>query len=220
MAEKRAIEVWYTRLDADLITASTWPRWAARTPGGWPRTSRARETKHDLRALSRLTAEVDGKTAAAQRPAAARPDQGAARGRRAGALHARRGGGAAQLPGESAARPAGRVRPLPLPRHGAQGGRRRQRRHPRLGPAVLRPRRRRPAVPAGQAGAGLGAGALRRAQPVPQRRPARGRGPAADAGRRRHPARLVPRHRVRRQALRLLRAAAVGRQGRVQRRRR
>ena len=67
---------------------------------------RARETKDDLRALSRLTAEVGWQAAAPERPAPARPGQGAAGGRGAGALHERRGGGAAQLPREPAARTA------------------------------------------------------------------------------------------------------------------
>ena len=203
-----------TRGSTPTSSSSTSPRSGGKDAKRMAKDMSRAEMKHDLRALSRLTDRGRGQDAAAQRPAAARPGPGAARGRRAGALHARRGGGPAQVPGDPAEGPAGGVRPLPLPRHGAQGRRRRQRRHARVGHPVLRPRRGRPAVPAGQAGAGLGAGALRRAQPVPQRRPARGRGPAADAGRRRHPARLVRRHRVRRQALRLLRAPALGRQGR------
>ena len=41
MAEKRAIQLWYTRLDADLIRTTS-RRWGARTRSGWPRTCRAR----------------------------------------------------------------------------------------------------------------------------------------------------------------------------------
>ena len=50
--------------------------------------------------------------------------------------------------------------------HRPQGGRRRQRRHPRLDRAHARPRRPRPAVPAGQGGPGVGPGAVRRQEPV------------------------------------------------------
>ena len=67
-----------------------------------------------------------------------------------------------------------------------QGGGRGQRRDARLDRAAARPRRRRPAVPADQGGAALGARGVRRAQRLPQRRPARGRRAAAHAGGQRH----------------------------------
>ena len=51
---------------------------------------------------------------------------------------------------------------------------------------------RRPAVPAAQGGAGVGARAVPRQERVRQPRPAGRRGPAADAGRQRHHARLDP----------------------------
>ena len=78
-----------------------------------------------------------------------------------------------------------------LRRHRAQGRRRRQRRHPRLDRAAARPRRRRPAVPAGEGGAAArcssrSSGRSEYAQP----RPAGGRGAAADAGDQRHLPRL------------------------------
>ncbi len=47
---------------------------------------------------------------------------------------------------------------------------------------LLGPRRRRPALPAGQGGRAVRARAVRRREPLPNPRPARGRGPAADAG--------------------------------------
>ena len=53
------------------------------------------------------------------------------------------------------------------------------------------PRRTGPALPAGQGGRGLGAGALRRRERVRKPRRAGGRGPVADAGRERHPPRLA-----------------------------
>ena len=61
MAGKRAIDLWYTRLDADLINdhvASLGGKDAKRMSKDMSRA----EMKHDLRALSRLTAEVKGKT--------------------------------------------------------------------------------------------------------------------------------------------------------------
>jgi uncharacterized protein (DUF2252 family) len=61
MAEKRAIDLWYTRLDSDLIQGYV------AALGGKDAKQMARdltraENKHDLRALSRLTAEVEGRT--------------------------------------------------------------------------------------------------------------------------------------------------------------
>ena len=54
----------------------------------------------------------------------------------------------------------------------------------------------RSAVPAGQGGAGVGARAVPRQERVQQPRPARRRGPAADAGGQRHHARLDPHRRT------------------------
>ena len=74
---------------------------------------------------------------------------------------------------------------------GAQGRGRRQRRHRLLGDPAAGHRQRRSAVPPGQAGAGLGAGALcRRPAAVREPGPARGRRPAPDPGRARHFPRL------------------------------
>ena len=61
MAEKRAVDLWYTRLDSDLIQGYV------AALGGKDAKKMARdltraENKHDLRALSRLTAEVEGRT--------------------------------------------------------------------------------------------------------------------------------------------------------------
>ena len=69
---------------------------------------------------------------------------------------------------------------------GPQGGRRRQRRHPGLDRAVPGRRRRRPAVPAGEGGAAVGARGVPRQERVRQPRRARGGGPAPDAGVQRH----------------------------------
>ena len=60
---------------------------------------------------------------------------------------------------------------------------------------------------------GLGARAVPRQERVREPRPARRRGPAPDAGRQRHHARLDPHRRHRRRRARLLRPPALGREG-------
>ena len=84
-----------------------------------------------------------------------------------------------------------------------------------LGRPAARPRLGRSAAPAGQGGPGLGAGGLRRSQPLRPLRPSRRGGPAAHAGDERHLPGLAPRARPRRGPSRLLRPPAAGRQGRV-----
>jgi uncharacterized protein (DUF2252 family) len=59
MAEKRAIDLWYTRLDADVIRAYS-KALRRRDARQVARDLSRAATKHDLRALSRLTHEVDG----------------------------------------------------------------------------------------------------------------------------------------------------------------
>ena len=71
----------------------------------------------------------------------------------------------------------------------------------------------RSAVPAAQGGAGIGARAVPGQERVRQTRPAGRRGPAADAGRQRHHARLDTAHGLRRREPGLLHAPALGRQG-------
>ncbi len=100
------------------------------------------------------------------------------------------------LPADPRRRPPPARRRVHLRRPRPQGRRRRERGHPRVDRAAARPGRARPADPAVQGGAGLGARALPRRQRVrPGRAPRRLR-PAPDAGRERHLPRLVPRHRA------------------------
>ncbi len=61
MAEKRAIDLWYARLDADLIQDFAGALGAKDARRMAKDMSRA-EMKHDLRALDRLTGVVEGKT--------------------------------------------------------------------------------------------------------------------------------------------------------------
>ena len=147
---------------------------------------------------------------ARRRPAADRPDRGA--GGRPGIRggHPRR---AARVPPDAADGSPSPARPLRVRARRPQGGRRRQRRHARLDRAHDRPRRRRSPLPPVQGGAGLGARAVPRQEPACPPRPARRRGPAADAVEQRHPARLGAARRDRRRRARLLRPPAVGPQG-------
>ena len=148
-----------------------------------------------------------------ERPAAHRADRGhgGARGARAGrSVHARDHPLVSPNPVGRSPEPAGA---LPLRPFRAQGRRGGKRRDARMDHPAARPRQRGPAAAAGQGGRGLGARAGARRQRVRQPRPARRRGPAADAGRERHHARLAePRGSARRQA-RLLHPPAVGCQG-------
>jgi uncharacterized protein (DUF2252 family) len=61
MAEKRAIDLWYTRLEVDLIQKYVGALGAKDAKVMAKDMSRA-EMKHDLRALERLTSELEGKT--------------------------------------------------------------------------------------------------------------------------------------------------------------
>ncbi len=193
----RNLEVWYARLDVDAALAEVEhedPIELKRVRKG---AAKAR-AKDSLRALARLTENVDGELRFRQRTAAARARRGALAGRRRSLDRRGARGRARGLPGDPPGRPPAPARWLPFPPDRPQGRRRRQRRHPRLGRPADRRRRRRPALPAGEGGRGLGAGALRRRQPLQEPRAAGGRGPAPDAGRQRHLPRLVPGGRPRR----------------------
>ena len=172
-------------------------------------------SKDSLKAFGKLTEIVDGEPRIVSRPAADRPDRGDRRARTSTRSSSTSSSGADPLlPAHPDRRPPPAARALPLRARGTQGRRRRQRRHPRLDHAAARPRRQRSAVPAVQGGRGVGARAVPRQERVRQPRPAGRRGPAADAGRERHHARLDPgREPARRRQARLLRAPAVGRQG-------
>ena len=81
------------------------------------------------------------------------------------------------------ARPAALARAVPDRGHGQESGRGGQRRDPLLGPAAHGPARRRPDIPPGQRGPGLGARSLLRQEQDLQPGPAGGGRPAPHAGR-------------------------------------
>ena len=190
-AGMRSMDLWYSRMDVDEITA----RYATQVTKAELKlaeknVAKAR-TKDSLRAFAKLTA--DRRRRAADRgPATA--DRARRRPVHAGAGRAARVRDPLDhrpVPLDAVGRAPAPDRPLPLRRRGPQGGRRRQRGHPRLGGADGRQRRDRPAVPAAQGGRGIGARAVPRQEPVRPPRPAGGRGPAADAVGERHHARLA-----------------------------
>ena len=177
----------------------------------WPR----RAPKDSLRAFAKLTRDGRRRAAHHQRPAADRADRGARR-RRGGGCD--RGSSCAasirRLPAHAARRPATSARAASATSHAARKvvgvgsvgtrawivlllGRDDE------DPLFLQ-------VKEAQA---FGARAVPRQERVRQPRPARGRGPAADAGRQRHHARLGPGRRARRRRARLLRPPAVGPEG-------
>ena len=181
---------------------------------GWRRNLAKTRTKDSLQAFDKLTEIVDGEPRIVERPAADRPDRRARSGDRRRRAARQRSAADPRLPAHARRRPPQAARAVPATSTRAQGRRRRQRRHARVDRADARPRRRGPAVPAGQGGAGLGARAVPRQERVRQPRPARRRGPAADAGRERHLARLDPHRRASTASrARLLRPPALGREG-------
>ena len=186
-----SLDVWYTRLDVDEHRPALRRRAPAAGSGTCSAPSTRRQSKDSLQAMAKLTRgrRRHAPSSSTIRPMIVRLDElvGAGRGR---APQARRTSCCGPTRRRSR-RPAGARRALPLRRHRPQGRRRRQRRHAGLGRADARPRRRDPLLlQVKEAQASVlepYLGASRYKQP----RPARRRGPAADAGGERHPARLA-----------------------------
>ena len=210
------LDVWYARLDVDE-TITRWQQDAKKAERRRleKNLDKARN-KGSLRALAKLTETVDGQLRIADRPPLLVPiDKLAEREGRDPAEISRndRRTCSASTATRSTTRPqvlAERYRYVDAAHKvvgvGSVGT--------RAWIALLFGRdERRPALPAGQGSRAVGARAVRRGQPLQAPRPAGGRRPAADAGGRRHAARLVDRRGHRRQEARLLRAPALGRQG-------
>ena len=212
--EMRNLDVWYARIDidGDPWRSSSQARRAEQKKRFEKNVAKAR-TKDSLSAFNKLTEVVDGERRIVGDPPLIVPIADLVP--TAARMQARESLAVAPplLPPDALGRPPQAARALPLRRRGAQGRRRRERRHARLDRPHARSRRRGSAVPAGEGGAGLGARAVPRQERVRQPRPARRRGPAADAGGERHHARLDAHDRHRRSGARLLRPAALGREG-------
>ena len=184
-AEMTHLDVWYAKLDvAELMTL---------LEGGVRRRSEAgmrrATSKNHLKALGKLTHEVDGRRRIIDDPPII---QRLDRARTAGSPRAP----PHRLSLVAHRRPPGAVRPVSLRRLRSQGGGRRQCRHPLLDRAVPRSQRR-PAVPAGEGGErGRATTRARRSHPAAPR-PTSGRRAAHAAGRRRRAARLGNRQRPR-----------------------
>ena len=159
------------------------------------RTSPRRARKDSLRAFEKLTDDVDGEPRIVSDPPLDRADRGPGRGRastRAASevRPARWSAPTARTPGQRPPAAARALPPVDVARKvvgvGSVGT--------RAWIVLLLGRDdERPAVPAVQGGAALGARAVPRREPVRDPRPARRRGPAPDAGGERHPARLAAR---------------------------
>ena len=107
--------------------------------------------KDSTRAFAKLTQRVDGRPRIVSDPPLIVPiERAAARRAGAGARRAHARADRRSYRAHPAARPPPPARALPLRRPRAQGRRRRQRRHAGVDRADARPRRRRPAVPAGK----------------------------------------------------------------------
>ena len=182
MAAKGNLDIWYTRLTVDDLVQSVERRRVQELPEAvHPHGPQGREQGPSPRPGQ---AHHPGRRRTALRePAPAPRAHERARQRyrlcRAVRPHPRR---SPPVPPHAPSAPAGTLRPVPAGRRRQEGRRRGERGHPLLGRALRRPRRRGSAVPPGQGGGGFSVGAAPRTEQVHAARPARGRGPAADAG--------------------------------------
>ena len=165
-AEMRNIDVWYARLDVDGHPRPVRVRDVRQADEALPVQRRHVRTKDSMRALAKLCRTVDGELRIVGNPPLVTPIEDVLPGAEQEHLEdvVRRMIGTYQR--TPAARPAPSARELPVRPRGPQGRRRRQRRRPHLDPALRRPRRRRSAVPPVQGGAGVGARAVPRQEPV------------------------------------------------------
>ncbi len=205
------LELWYSRLDAEAIAAGLQAEIDKKQGKAADQLIAKARSKDSMKAFAKLTQIVDGVPQIVSDPPLIVPIRELVARAPGRDIEAEIRDTPAGLPALAAIRPPPPARGVPLRRHRAQGRGGGQRRYSRLDHAPLRQGRGRPALLADQGGAGLGARAAPRQERFPQSRPARGRGSADDAGRKRHLPWLGPQpegHRRRR--ARLLRPSAVG----------
>ena len=191
-AEMPNLDLWYSRIDVDEIAALAAQQATGKQLKRFERNVAKARSKDSLRAFAKLTEIVDGEPRIASDPPLIVPIEEVASGVERAELEEFVRGVIRSYRRTLTRRPPAAARALSLRPRGAQGRRRGQRRHARLDRAHARPRRERSAVPAAQGGAGIGARAVPGQERVRQPRPAGRRGPATDAGRQRHHARLDP----------------------------
>ena len=192
-AALRNLELWYSRLDVARLLSHAGDQVSRRERTAFKRRIAGASAKDHLRAMSKLTARVDGQLRIVPRPPQIVPIE---------ELFPATTSEAVEVEMRTMLRAYRRSLPVERRhllesyryRHMARRvGGDRQRRNAHLDRPAHRTRRRRPAVPPGQGGRALGARAVHGPQYGAQSRPARRPGPAADAGRRRHLPRLAAR---------------------------
>ena len=160
LATMRALDVWYTRMDADMILETSSTKQERRDREAMFAKARKRVAEY---VFPKLTAEVNGRRRSMDSPPLiGHGDMSAERAEKILGLFE-------QYPRVPARRPQGHPRPLPAGRHRVQGRGDRLGRHPLLHPAPPG-RGRGPADPPGQGGAPFRARAVRRRRAVPSSR--------------------------------------------------
>ena len=198
------LDVWYARFDVEDALArlqSDLPKKAVRQTKAQMAKARTRDS---TQALAKLTTVRDGQRQIISDPPLIVPIEELAGHLDVDAVLPVPPPPLHRVHADFAGRPAPAARAVHLDPRGPQGGWRRQRRHRGVDPANGTRRRLRAAAAAGQAGAALGAGRLRRPERIPQPGRACRRRPASDAGRQRHLPRLAERHPARPPLCRLL----------------
>ena len=179
-AAMSTLDVWYAHVsEQDIIAATDRPSQSAngarrrrRCAGGsepWPR--RRAPVTASRRSRSWPSPSTGGYRIVSQPPIVVPiRDVQAAFGLDRGRDPARAARPVPRLPPHAAGRPAAPPGAVRARRHRPQGRRRRERRHPRVHPAAPGPRLRRPAVPPGEGGDGVGPRGPPAEEPVPAAR--------------------------------------------------
>ena len=150
----KTLDLWYSRVDAEALIAQFQSTASAKRRKLMEKNLAKTRAKDSLRAFSKLTTIVDGEPRIVSDPPLIVPIEDLADGRDIEAFA--RGvirGYRRTLQGDRKQS----ARALSLRARGAQGRRCRQRRHARVDHPDARPRQRGSAVPAAQAGGGVGA---------------------------------------------------------------
>jgi hypothetical protein len=209
-ADQSHLDVWYAHLDVDRELAKIKPLLRPDRVARTEKLIAKARTRDNLQAFDKLTTTVNGEARIVSDPPLIVPVTELVPELEATELFRPAPRAAVRLPPHAHDRPAAPDRAVPAGRHGPEGGRRGQRRDQGVDPAAGGPGPERPDHPAGEGGAALGAGGVRRPQPVREPGPAGGLRPAADAGQLGHLPGLAAHQGSRRRRPRLLPAPAAG----------